>query len=60
MKMELVKYNAVTDSVTVDTDGKITGPTADGLVTAKDVASTLSGMGWKANSWSSFSNRRNI
>ncbi|MEZ7733748.1 hypothetical protein O3799_09525, partial [Fusobacterium periodonticum] len=44
----VVKYNAVTDSVTVDTDGKITGPTADGLVTAKDVASTLSGMGWKA------------
>ena len=44
----VVKYNVLTDSVSVDTDGKITGPTADGVATAKDVASALTSMGWKA------------
>ncbi|ATV57083.1 hypothetical protein CTM68_04860 [Fusobacterium pseudoperiodonticum] len=44
----VVKYNVLTDSVSVDTDGKITWPTADGVATAKDVASALTSMGWKA------------
>ncbi|WP_338939023.1 YadA-like family protein [Fusobacterium pseudoperiodonticum] len=43
-----VKYDVKTTTLT-STDGKVTVPTTDGVVTAKDVANAINNSGWKAN-----------